>query len=121
MIPENAEIEERLLMEIVVDAYNESERAVGWHCYLDDRLEFPFLARIEREAHCNPLPVGEMVTALALDEPDGDCHDGFWVSVKSKIGKFDLPLEQLEPIDANEDTAIAAADWKYWVDRGYTF
>jgi hypothetical protein len=42
MIPEDGEIEERLLMKIVVDAYNESERAVGWHCYLDDRMEFPF-------------------------------------------------------------------------------
>src|SRR4051794_34624422 len=28
------EREERITMEIVVDAYNEDERAMGWYCYL---------------------------------------------------------------------------------------
>jgi len=35
--------EERISMEIVVDAYNEQERAMGWYCYLEDTLSFPFL------------------------------------------------------------------------------
>ena len=30
--------EERIEMEIVVDCYNDSERATGWFCYLEDRL-----------------------------------------------------------------------------------
>jgi hypothetical protein len=28
--------EERLTMDIVVDAYNEQERAIGWYCYLEE-------------------------------------------------------------------------------------
>lgn len=28
--------------EIVVDAYTPEERGIGWHCYLDDKLGFPF-------------------------------------------------------------------------------
>jgi hypothetical protein len=28
--------------EIIVDCYGEAERATGWYCYLEDRLEFPF-------------------------------------------------------------------------------
>jgi len=28
--------------EIVVDAYTPEERAIGWHCYLDDKLRFLF-------------------------------------------------------------------------------
>ena len=32
--PEDAEREGRITMEIVVDAYDEGERAMGWYCYL---------------------------------------------------------------------------------------
>ena len=34
--------EHRILMEIVVDAYNEGERALGWYYYLEEKLSFPF-------------------------------------------------------------------------------
>ena len=36
---------ERIELEAVVDAYNESERAMGWYYYLEERLKFPFKAR----------------------------------------------------------------------------
>ncbi len=36
--------EERIDMEIVVDAYEEEERRLGWYYYLDDKLNFPFKA-----------------------------------------------------------------------------
>jgi len=44
-IKENKERERRIDMEIVVDAYNEVERAMGWYYYLQDGLKFPFKAR----------------------------------------------------------------------------
>ena len=37
----NQEIEDRIEMEIVVDAYDESERAMGWCTYLQDNMTFP--------------------------------------------------------------------------------
>ncbi len=36
--------EERIDLEIVVDAYNKEERAMGWYYYLDNHLNFPFKA-----------------------------------------------------------------------------
>ena len=33
--------EERISMEIVVDAHGEEERAMVWYCYLEDSLSFP--------------------------------------------------------------------------------
>lgn len=36
--------ENRIDYEIVVDAYDESERAMGWYYYLQDKIIFPFLA-----------------------------------------------------------------------------
>ena len=47
--------EERISMEIVVDAYNEEERAMGWYCYLEDKLTFPFLTRCISERAISPL------------------------------------------------------------------
>jgi len=34
--------EKRIEMEIMVDAYDESERAMGWYYFLEDKLSFPF-------------------------------------------------------------------------------
>jgi len=36
--------EERIMMEIVVDAYDEEEKAMGWASYLEDKISFPFEA-----------------------------------------------------------------------------
>jgi hypothetical protein len=33
--------EERIEMEIIVDAYNPEEQAMGWYYYLDNNLDFP--------------------------------------------------------------------------------
>ena len=35
------EREERIQMEIIVDAYEPEEQALGWHAYLSDNLHFP--------------------------------------------------------------------------------
>jgi endonuclease I len=34
--------EERIDMEVVVDAYDEEERAMGWYYYLAENINFPF-------------------------------------------------------------------------------
>jgi hypothetical protein len=56
--PETAAAREhRISMEIVVDAYNEEECAMAWHCYLDDHLGFPFEARVRHTMTANWLRV----------------------------------------------------------------
>jgi len=37
--------EDRIHMEIIVDAYGPEEQAMGWYYYLEDKLDFPFRAR----------------------------------------------------------------------------
>ena len=58
--------EERISMEIVVDAYNEEERAMGWYCYLEDKLGFPFLTRCIKERPISPLRVGDEVEVVGM-------------------------------------------------------
>ena len=50
--------EQRIQMEIVVDAYDAEEQASGWYNYLSDTLHFPFLARCIAERATSPLRVG---------------------------------------------------------------
>jgi hypothetical protein len=40
--------EHRIIFDIVVDAYGEDERAMGWYYYLEDKLHVPFAARCRR-------------------------------------------------------------------------
>ena len=47
-LKDNKARERRIEMEIVVDAYNESERALGWYYYLEERLKFPFKPGVNR-------------------------------------------------------------------------
>ncbi|MFZ5452184.1 MAG: calcium-binding protein [Thermodesulfobacteriota bacterium] len=44
-VPTDEIREHRIVMEIIVDCYNQEERAMGWYYYLEDRLNFPFQAR----------------------------------------------------------------------------
>jgi hypothetical protein len=49
------EREERIIMEIVVDAYGPEEQAMGWHYYLQDMMQFPFTATYISKRRSSPL------------------------------------------------------------------
>ena len=46
----DADREERISMEIVVDAYGPEEQAMGWYYYLADAMQFPFTATCIKNA-----------------------------------------------------------------------
>ena len=65
--PPKAEVrEERITMEIVVDAYNEDERAMGWCCYHEEKSNVPFLARCIEERTVSPLEVGDEFEVVGM-------------------------------------------------------
>jgi len=49
--------EGRIIMEIVVDAYSEEERAMVWYYYLEDKLRFPFKATCIATRKTSPLVI----------------------------------------------------------------
>jgi hypothetical protein len=63
--------EERITMEVVVDSYDESERAMGWYYYLEDRLRTPFTARCVRERAISPLRPGDLLGQQGAARPVG--------------------------------------------------
>lgn len=118
--PEQPERERRISDEIVVDAYDEVECAIGWHCYLQDRLHVPFKARCTTKRRISPLKVGEVVQVVGMAEAD-DCMSEIFVFVRYGDSELAVPLGQLECQSGDEATCEAVADWHYWLARGYSY
>jgi hypothetical protein len=112
--------EERIDMEVVVDAYGEEERAMGWYTYLGDTLAFPFRARCIAERRSSPLQQGEVVEVTGM-APAEDCEHDMLVDVQWQGRRLAVPLSQLEGIAVDEATQETIGDWHYWVARGYEF
>jgi len=112
--------EERIMMEIVVDAYGEYERAIGWHCYLDDKLAFPFMAKCFVERNISPLRKDEKVKVFGMS-PEDDCMREMFVQIEWQGREMGVPLVQLKPIGVDDETRQAIEDWHYWVEMGYEF
>jgi len=112
--------ENRIIMDIVVDAYNETERAMGWFYYLQDNIKFPFRAKCIQKKASSPLEKGEEVEVLDMASED-DCEHEMLVMVSWENRNFAVPLVQLEPVKVNTKTKEAIEDWHYWIKRGYAF
>ena len=118
-IEKNEIREERIHMEIVVDAYNAEEQAMGWYYYLDDTLQFPFLARCTIKRAISPLQVGDEVEVLGI-APADECQHEMFVMIRWEKDGLGVPLSQLAVVHADdEQTREAVEDWLYWVGRGY--
>lgn len=83
--------EERIAMEIVVDAYGPEEQAMGWYYYLEDNLGFPFTGRCTRERRISPLRAGEEVTVVKM-APEDDCMHEMFVEIKWSNRTLAVPL-----------------------------
>jgi len=119
-LKENKSRERRIEMEIVVDAYNALERAMGWYYYLEERLEFPFKARCKSKREISPLHVEEKVELIGMAAEE-ECESEMFVRLRWRGANLSVPLSQLEPLAASHSTKEAAVDWHYWVGRGYHF
>jgi hypothetical protein len=112
--------EERIEMEIVVDAYNDMERAIGWHCSIDNWVSNTVRCRCHKTRSMSPLKVGDEVDVLEV-APEGDCESEMFVFVQWNDRKLAVPLEQLEPIEGDPKAIEIIEDWLYWCLMGYEF
>jgi hypothetical protein len=126
-VPKDEAREERIMMEVVVDAYDREEQAMGWYYYLEEALgdaEEPILARCIAERAISPLQVGDEVEILGM-APAEECDCEMFVMIRwgrrgEKQG-LGVPLSQLQLVHADEAAQQAAGYWHYWVGRGYRF
>jgi hypothetical protein len=112
------EREQRITMEIVVDAYTPEEQAMGWYYSLEDRLHVPFAARCIIQRSISPLRVGDEVEVVGM-APDEECGHEMFVLIRWERRTLAVPLAQLEGVTADEQTRQVIEDWQYWVAQGY--
>src|SRR5690349_4035862 len=103
----DAEREDRIAMEIVVDAYNAGERAMGWYCYLDEKLRVPLKVRCFIARPISPLAVGDQTSIVRLASED-ECHHEMFVEVPWGKRTLAVPLAQLEPLVGADAESIEA-------------
>ncbi len=119
-IKEDSEREKRIEMEIVVDAYDEVERSLSWFYYLDENLQFPFMARCIAKRFVSPLQIKDNVEVLNMAKEAICEHDMFVVIRWGKEG-LAVPLSQLQPFNVDDETEQAVEDWHYWIKQGHRF
>lgn len=112
--------DERIYMEVVVDCYDDQERAMGWYYYLQDKINFPFKAKwVSRQK-----PKGRDVTVLEMS-PEDDCSHDMFVEVLYQESEledvFCARLSDIQARNIDSTTKEAIEDWNYWVKRGYEF
>ena len=108
-------------MEIVVDAYDAQESAMGWYYYLEKHLRFPFQASCITKRSISPLHVGDEVEVIGMPD-EGECEREIFVTIRWVKESLAVPLSQLQPIGKIDNkTRRAIEDWHYWVDMGYGF
>ncbi|MFM8333674.1 MAG: calcium-binding protein [Candidatus Methylumidiphilus sp.] len=114
MATSDAERDERIANDILVDCYDEDEESMGWYYYLDETLNFPFTARCIKKRAVSPLKVGDEAQVVAM-APEEECEHGeMFVFIQQGKKKLAVPLAQLQPLEADEKTIEAVGDWHYW-------
>ena len=113
-------IEERILMEIVVDAYDSVERAMGWYYYLEEKITFSFTATCVSVDKRTPLELGEEIEVMEMSG-ETYCRKDMLVDILWNGKTLTVPLSQIKPLNADDESNEAIDDWHYWVSRGYKF
>jgi hypothetical protein len=115
------EREDRIAMEIVVDAYGPEERAMGWYYYLESQLQFPFAATCIAKRAISPLKIKDSVEVIGMPDED-ECEKEVFVTIRWDNDTLAVPLSQLKPKrGVAEETRVAVEDWHYWTEMGYQY
>jgi hypothetical protein len=119
-VPKDEARECRISMEVIADAKDQEEQAMGWYYYLDDKIHFPFTAKCIKVLAKSPLNEGECVNVIQL-APEDECIHEVFAEIEWQNRTLTVALVQLQPMDADEQTQEAVEDWNYWMARGYEF
>jgi len=119
-VQKNEEREKKIDYEVVVDAYDSEERAMGWFYYLAEQCEFPFKAKCIAERSISPLLVDEEMEVVS-EAPAEECEKELFVKIQWKERQLAVPLSQLSVVEASSTSRQVVEDWQYWVQQGYGY
>jgi hypothetical protein len=116
----NREREQRIENEILVDAYDEEERAMSCYYHAENEMQLPFPARCLRIEESSPLHKGEEVEVIGLPSEE-NCRQQLRVRIRWQSRTLAVPLAQLKAVKADQQTEQLIEDWHYWTRMGYQF
>ena len=74
----DADREQRIHMDIIVDAYGPEEQATSWYIYLAETLQFPFPATCTALRAISPLEPGDEFDVVGM-APEEECQHEMFV------------------------------------------
>ena len=98
---------EAMIEEATVDCYNGDEEFAGMLATLEDRLAFPFRARV----------LGEAVEVIGLDEKQSSERRGVVAKVRKGGRQYTIALADVEAMQKDTEMAEWLAAYRYWVGR----
>ncbi|MEL6720025.1 MAG: calcium-binding protein [Bacteroidota bacterium] len=96
--------------EITVDCYDDWEVASAWETCLFDNLNFPFKAKAPIKKR-GQLPTMEKVEVVEFAKLGGSIA---YVGVDWNGMIFNVPLLDLEDIEADQESRKYIEAWRYW-------
>ncbi|MBL7817499.1 MAG: hypothetical protein JNL70_21010 [Saprospiraceae bacterium] len=110
----NKEREHRIHYEIIVDAYDEYEEAMGWYYYFADNLEFPMEAKAQLRLRGGKTEE----KTVKIVEVDPKSEDSLTLRLGITEGKSDrvqyISPEDIVSINTTEENLEILNDWLYW-------
>src|SRR5439155_689578 len=82
--------------EIVADAHDAEEQAMGWYYHLEEHLRFPFRAKCIAQRAISPLRKGQEVEVVGL-APAKECDREMFITLTWERRTLAVPLAQVEP------------------------
>ncbi len=83
------------------ETYGPEEQAMGWYCYLENKIHFPFHAKCSTSKATSPLRKGEMVEVRRMASEDA-CSADMLVLVRWHNRNLAVPLFQLAAMEADQ-------------------
>ena len=114
----NESRKDRIEDNVIVDCYDEEEVSTAWFYYLAENMIMPFNACIVGDRRIGSLEIDDIVEVLYVVS-NLDRHGSYKaiVEVRKDETLFQIPLERIVSIDANEETYEMVEDWRYWCER----
>ncbi len=114
----NELFDEKIRNEVVVDCRDDYEQNMSWFYYLEEELEFPFIAYVPvKLIEQTAGQVCRKVNVIGLKETD--FGDKFELKVETEFDRYimEFPLAVLRDIRASDEVIEAIELWQYWAKK----
>ena len=112
----NKLFEEKIRSEIIADCNDDYDMKMAWFYYLQDDMEFPFIASVKLK-NVKKKELLKEINVIGLSMGDSDIEKVFDMKVEAEFEGYiiEFPIAKLQEAKASESTIEIIEIWKYWV------